>query len=101
MHELCGCCIYSILGNNWSVQIDKNKAEQLQKAKEAFTIAYARRLERTSIFARDELSVIESTDTPTTFHYISHPYFNADMGHYGGYTEDDFKRLLDTLKSAG
>ena len=89
--------IYSILGNSWSVQIDKNKAEQFQRAKEAFTIAYARRLERTSIFARDALSVIESTDTPTTFHYIDPPYFNADMGHYGGYTEEDFKNLLTTL----
>ena len=89
--------IYSILGNSWSVSIDKNKAEQLHRAREAFTITYARRLERTSIFARDALSVIESTDTPTTFHYCDPPYYNADMGHYGGYTEDDFKRLLNTL----
>ena len=92
--------IYSILGNSWSVSIDKNKAKQLQKAKEAFTITYARRLERTSIFARDALSVIESTDTQTTFHYVDPPYFNADMGHYGGYTEDDFKRLLNILSKA-
>ena len=89
--------IYAILGNHWSVSIDKNKAKQFQKTKEAFTIVYARRLERTSIFARDALSVIESTDTPTTFHYCDPPYFNADMGHYRGYTEDDFKRLLNTL----
>jgi len=89
--------IYSILSNQWSVSIDKNKATQLQKAKEAFTIAYARRLERTSIFARDAISVIESTDTPTTFHYCDPPYFNADMGHYGGYTETDFKGLLNAL----
>jgi DNA adenine methylase len=90
---------YSILNSTWSVQIHKSKAKSIQEAKEAFTITYARRLERTSIFARDALSVIESTDTPTTFHYCDPPYYNADMGHYGGYTEEDFKRLLNTLSS--
>jgi DNA adenine methylase len=43
------------------------------------------------------LKVIESTDTPTTFHYIDPPYYNADMGHYGGYTADDFEKLLIML----
>lgn len=60
---------------------------------------YARRLERTSIFCRDALSVIKSTDTKTTFHYVDPPYFNADMGHYGGYTADDFKNLLGVLET--
>lgn len=79
------------------MSIDKNKAKQIQNLKEAFTITYARRLERTSIFCRDALRVIESTDTPTTFHYVDPPYYNADMGHYGGYSVEDFERLLKTL----
>ncbi|MDR3226525.1 MAG: DNA adenine methylase [Prevotellaceae bacterium] len=89
--------IYSILTNQWSVSIDKNKAKQIQNLKEAFTIAYARRLERTSIFCRDAIAVIKSTDTPTTFHYVDPPYYNADMGHYSGYTIEDFERLLIAL----
>jgi DNA adenine methylase len=89
--------IYSILTNQWSVSIDKNKAKQIQNLKETFTITYARRLERTSIFCRDAIAVIKSTDTPTTFHYVDPPYYNADMGHYGGYTADDFERLLQAL----
>ena len=89
--------IYSIFTNGWSVSIDKNKAKQIQWSKEQFTLLYARRLERTSIFSRDALNVIESTDTPTTFHYVDPPYFNADMGHYGGYSKSDFIRLLDIL----
>lgn len=89
--------IYSILGNHWSVSIDKNKARQVHNSKEAFTITYARRLERTSIFCRDALRVIESTDTPTTFHYVDPPYYNADMGHYGGYTIENFEDLLKSL----
>jgi DNA adenine methylase len=89
--------IYSILTNQWSVSIDKNKAKQIQNSKEAFTITYARRLERTSIYCRDALNVIKSTDTPTTFHYVDPPYYNADMGHYPGYTIEDFERLLQVL----
>jgi DNA adenine methylase len=91
--------IYAILTNGWSVSVERNKARQVQWSKEQFTILYARRLERTSIFCRDAVSVIESTDTPTTFHYVDPPYFNAEMGHYNGYTETDFIRLLDVLSA--
>lgn len=91
--------IYSILANGWAVSIDSNKAKQVQWSKEMFTILYARRLERTSIFCRDAINVIQSTDTPTTFHYIDPPYFNSDMGHYDGYTKDDFIKLLETLSN--
>jgi len=90
--------VYAILTNSWSVAIDKNKTKQIQNLKEIFTIQYARRLERTSIFCRDALNVIKSTDRKTTFHYVDPPYFNADMGHYDGYTLEDFKSLLDTLE---
>ncbi|HBX44486.1 MAG TPA: methyltransferase [Porphyromonadaceae bacterium] len=91
--------IYSIFTNGWAVSIDSNKAKQVQWSKETFTILYARRLERTSIFCRDAINVIESTDTPTTFHYVDPPYFNSDMGHYDGYTKEDFTNLLNVLSS--
>jgi DNA adenine methylase len=91
--------IYSILTNGWAVSIDSNKAKQVQWSKEMFTILYARRLERTSIFCRNAINVIQSTDMPTTFHYVDPPYFNSDMGHYDGYTKDDFIKLLETLSS--
>jgi DNA adenine methylase len=58
---------------------------------------YVKRLEATSIFCRDGLDVIRKTDTTETFHYVDPPYFNSDMGHYGGYTEADFENLLRTL----
>lgn len=91
--------IYSILTNGWAVSIDSNKAKQVQWSKEMFTILYARRLERTSIFCRDAINVIQSTDTPTTFHYVDPPYYNSDMGHYDGYTKDDFIKLLEVLST--
>lgn len=58
---------------------------------------YSKRLERTFIESRDALYVIQKHDSPDTFHFVDPPYFNSNMGHYSGYTENDFKNLLDTL----
>ncbi len=88
---------YAILGSTWKCSMSRNVARQLQARKEAFTEAYAQRLEHTSIFSRDAQTVIRRADRPDTFHYIDPPYFNSDMGHYGGYTADDFGQLLDVL----
>lgn len=89
--------IYSILTNSWKVEIERNTAKQFQWSKECFTLNYARRLEATSIFSRDALSVIRATDTKTTFHYLDPPYYNSDCGHYKGYSEDDFCNLLELI----
>ena len=77
---------YAILGSTWKCSMTRNVAGQLQGRKEAFTEAYTRRLEHTSIFSRDALTVIRRADREYTFFYIDPPYYNADMGHYGGYT---------------
>lgn len=31
--------------------------------------------------------------------YVDPPYFNADMGHYDGYSEHDFIQLLEMLSA--
>jgi DNA adenine methylase len=41
--------------------------------------------------------VIKKSDSGDTFQYVDPPYYQADMGHYGGYTVDDFERLLQLL----
>jgi DNA adenine methylase len=43
--------------------------------------------------------VLCKTDREKAFHYVDPPYFHADMGHYGGYTKEDFVRLLELLPS--
>jgi DNA adenine methylase len=90
---------YSILGNSWKCSKSRATGVQIQSLKEAFTRAYAKRLERTSVFCREALDVIVKSDHEETFHYIDPPYFQADMGHYGGYTAEDFERLLQLLSS--
>lgn len=56
------------------------------------------RLSRVDIECNDALKIIKSRDSSETFHYIDPPYFNSDCGHYKGYTEQDFKNLLECLQ---
>jgi DNA adenine methylase len=88
---------YSILDNTWKCSKSRAMGAQIQSRKENFTDVYSKRLERTSIFCRDALDVIKKSGHEETFHYIDPPYFNADMGHYGGYTIADFEKLLQLL----
>lgn len=89
--------IYAIMCNSWKCSKERNGATQIGNKRLEFTEEYQQRLENTSIFCRDALDVIAKTDTPETFHYVDPPYFNSDLGHYKGYTREDFEKLLKLL----
>jgi len=89
--------IYAIMCNSWKCSKERNSAHSIVNKKEEFAEAYQSRLENTSIFCRDALNVIAQTDTPDTFHYIDPPYYQANMGHYRGYSREDFEKLLKLL----
>jgi len=55
------------------------------------------RLKRVVILNRPALEVITQQDGPGTLFYCDPPYINTHQGHYKGYTEADYKRLLDAL----
>ena len=63
----------------------------------AFTPEVKERLDMVDIENNDALRVIQSRDSDDSFFYCDPPYFNSDMGHYKGYTEQDFTGLLTTL----
>ena len=90
---------YSIFGSSWKCSKSRAIGAQIHDRKESLSDSYSGRLERTSIFCRDTPSVIHRADHEDTFHYIDPPYFNADMGHYGGYRIGDFESLLQLLTS--
>lgn len=87
------------IGQSWAHSDTKNLAKKFDKEKKMFDERYVKRLEQVQIFCRDALNVLETCDSPDTFHFIDPPYFNADMGHYDGYTESDFKNLLNILET--
>lgn len=67
--------------------------------KDKFSKWIQTRLDMTDIECNDALQVIRSRDGEDTFFYIDPPYFNSDCGHYKGYSEQDFRNLLELLKT--
>ncbi len=88
----------SMLGSTWRCDIKKNSTpKRLDNKRVSFNEEYAKRLEQTQIECRDALKIIQTWDSRDTFFYCDPPYFNSDMGHYKGYTEQDFENLLGVL----
>lgn len=75
----------------------RNESKIIMYKRNYFDEKYLERLEQVEIFCRDALDVIKIKDSVETFFYIDPPYINTYMGHYDGYTEQDFKNLLDLL----
>lgn len=76
---------------------DAKTTRAIMNKREAFQLHYKERLKNVCIECNDAIKVIQSRDTDTTFHYCDPPYFNSDCGHYGGYTQENFEELLNTL----
>lgn len=85
------------LGCGWRYGRSDKVEKLVSKKRERFTRQIEERLELTQIECNDAIKIIQSRDTENTFFYCDPPYFNANMGHYKGYSEDDFKLLLETL----
>ena len=84
----------NIIDNSWKFARQRNSASAFQAKKEMFDTRYTKRLEKTQIFNRDANRVLINMDSEETFHFIDPPYFNANMGHYDNYTQEDFEKLL-------
>lgn len=83
---------------SWGFGKTKSKEATVARKRENFTADYAKRLQQVQIENNDALKVIDRCDTKETFFYVDPPYFNSDLGHYKGYTEEDYKNLLEKLK---
>ena len=88
----------SIFNGGWAyANNDDGVEKRLDNKRQSFARDYALRLDRVQIECTDALRIIKVRDTENTFFYCDPPYFNSDCGHYKGYTEHDFKELLETL----
>ena len=65
--------------------------------KSEFTEHYSRRLEKVQLESADALYIIRTRDSQDSFFYCDPPYYNSDMGHYKGYTKQNFENLLQAL----
>ena len=87
------------LGSSWAHSSGKNQADYFQRVKKNFDHRYVRRLEHVQIFCRDALNVIENMDSPDTFFFLDPPYVDTSLGHYDGYTMENYIALLECLRS--
>jgi DNA adenine methylase len=60
---------------------------------------YIERMKGVSVANEDALRFIDRWDSPHTLFYCDPPYPSTNQGHYGGYTLDDFRALVDKLNA--
>lgn len=87
-----------MISESWGRDVSNNKCiKTFNNRKKEFTLDYAVRLQNVQLESRDAIKLISGTDYKDAFFYCDPPYFNADMGHYDGYTKEDFELLMKTL----
>ncbi len=88
----------SIIGSSWNFSKNTNSPERKVHRKRLLSVEeYAKRLENTQIECRDAIYTIRSRDSAESFFYCDPPYPKSHQGHYKGYTEEDFEKLLIQL----
>jgi len=81
---------------SWGYDRDK-RAYNVQNKIDSFSEKLSERLKYVQIEQNEAHKVMLSRDKEDVFHYIDPPYIDANQGHYGGYTQDHFKRDLDAI----
>lgn len=90
--------INAILDNSWGYERKSGKTTlRITNKRDAFTEELAIRLQNVQIECADARYVIRSRDWEEAFFYVDPPYIGTCMGHYDGYSEDDYDALLRTL----
>jgi len=90
----------SVMFGGWAFERKTHEtALRLMNKRAAFTKQLYNRLQKVQIENDDAVAVIRRFDSSDAFFYCDPPYYNANMGHYRGYSLNDFKQLLETLSA--
>lgn len=82
-------------GVKFSNRVDTTIPVTLRNKKNEFTKFLVSRIENAHIEKKDALFILRSRNVETAFHFQDPPYYNADQGHYKGYTLEDYTALLE------
>ncbi len=86
------------LGGSWGYDAtDNTTTNKISNKREQFTEQLALRLQNAQIECADALYIINRCNRVDSFVYADPPYFNSCMGHYDGYTIEDFELLLKAM----
>ncbi|MVT07685.1 DNA adenine methylase [Chitinophaga tropicalis] len=88
------------LNSTWGYDVTDNTTSKKNiVSRHEFTRQYARRLEGVQLENANALYIIKSRDHADAFFYCDPPYFNSHLGHYKGYSKEDFIQLLEALQA--
>lgn len=87
----------SELDTCFSYNVHYPKRQNMMKNRKDEFIELQDRLENTCIMSREAIDVIKTFDNEGAFFYLDPPYVNANQGHYKGYTQEEFNKLLEVL----
>lgn len=90
---------FSGMIGSWGFGKTASKENAVAAKRDAFTKEFADRLRTVQVENNDALKVIARCDSEDTFFYCDPPYIGSDMGHYKGYTEEEYEILLNTLSN--
>lgn len=82
---------------SWGFGKTNSKEKAVAGKRENFIRAYEDRLKMVQVEHNDALKVIARCNTKDAFIYCDPPYIGSDQGHYSGYTQAQYKDLLDVL----
>ena len=93
---------FACQANSWGYDKYGKRVKAFLNKKVRFDQSIVKRLETTQIESTDACKVIMARNTIDAFHYVDPPYVidennSVNQGHYNGYTQSDYRRLLDTL----
>ena len=82
---------------SWGFGKDDSKEAALANKRDLFTKEYEDRLTKVQVENNNAIKVINRCDDKETFIYADPPYIGSDQGHYKGYSENDYRELLNAL----
>jgi len=88
---------FACSAKSWGYDKYSKRVKSFQNKKLRFDPSIAKRLENTQIENNDAIKVISSRDAEDAFHYVDPPYVGSNQGHYEGYSQEDYVKLLDCL----
>ena len=93
----------NLMNTGWGTGVMGRNLSATWQAKTQRIPVILQRFQDVHIGCEDALDFIKRWDSPQTLHYLDPPYPGTNLGHYDGYTLDDWRalcNLLDTIEGS-
>lgn len=94
---MCNHSFANTMGHGWAFSKYTRNAAVTFENKKRDLFSLCQRLDGVYISSQDALDCIDRWDCPDALFYCDPPYIGSYMGHYKGYSIEDYSRLCDRL----